>query len=83
MVIVSSSTGMMVGSAGMSPLPLDLHGKTFADENEERQALLDYAGQHGLELDERRAGRAVAAGRGDELWARLRQRAGPTSPPTR
>jgi ATP-dependent Zn protease len=26
----------MVGAAGMSPLPLDLHGKTFADENEEQ-----------------------------------------------
>jgi ATP-dependent Zn protease len=25
----------MVGSAGMSPLPLDLHGKTFADETEQ------------------------------------------------
>ncbi len=46
-----------------------------ANENEERQALLDYAGQHGLELDERRAGRAVAAGRGDELLERLRERA--------
>jgi cytochrome c oxidase assembly factor CtaG len=62
-----------------------------ANENEQRQALLDYAGQHGLELDERRAGRAVAAGRGDELLERLRERAaagtrvgaGPTSPPRR
>jgi cell division protease FtsH len=26
----------MVGAAGMSPLPLDLHGKTFADESEEQ-----------------------------------------------
>ncbi len=26
----------MVGAAGMSPLPLDLNGKTFADENEEQ-----------------------------------------------
>jgi|GEM_PF-507387 ATP-dependent Zn protease len=26
----------MVGAAGMSPLPIDLHGKTFADENEEQ-----------------------------------------------
>jgi putative membrane protein len=46
-----------------------------ANQNEQRQALLDYAGEHGLELDEQRAGRAVAAGRGDELWDRLRQRA--------
>jgi hypothetical protein len=26
----------MVGAAGMSPLPLDLNGKTFADETEEQ-----------------------------------------------
>ncbi len=26
----------MVGAAGMSPLPIDLHGKTFADETEEQ-----------------------------------------------
>jgi cytochrome c oxidase assembly factor CtaG len=47
----------------------------FARENEQRQALMDFADQHGLELDDRRAARAVAAGRGDELWERLRQRA--------
>jgi cytochrome c oxidase assembly factor CtaG len=52
----------------------------IAGQVEQRQALLDYAGQHGLELDERRAGRAVAAGRGEELWERLRQRAGATEP---
>ncbi len=51
-----------------------------ARQNEQRQALLDYAGQHGLELDDARAGRAVAAGRSDELWARLRERAGDTTP---
>jgi len=33
---VTWTASMMVGSAGMSPLPLDLHGKTFADENEEQ-----------------------------------------------
>jgi putative membrane protein len=47
-----------------------------ARQNEERQELLDYAYRHGLDLDERRAQRAVASGRGDELWARLRERAG-------
>ena len=26
----------MVGAAGMSPLPIDLQGKTFADETEEQ-----------------------------------------------
>ena len=58
-----------------------------ARENEERQALLDFATEHGLELDGRRAARAVAAGRGPELWERLRARAAassgaPTSPPS-
>ena len=31
----------MVGAAGMSPLPLDLHGKTFADEDEAADARAD------------------------------------------
>jgi cytochrome c oxidase assembly factor CtaG len=57
-----------------------------ARENDERQALMDFAVQHDLELDGRRAARAVAAGRGDELWRRLRERAAadgaPTSPPS-
>jgi putative membrane protein len=57
-----------------------------ARENEERQALLDFAIAHCLELDGRRAARAVAAGRSAELWDRLRERAGgggaPTSPPS-
>jgi putative membrane protein len=48
----------------------------LARENEQRQELLDYASQHGLNLDERRAQRAVAAGRSEELWERLRQDAG-------
>jgi cytochrome c oxidase assembly factor CtaG len=46
-----------------------------ARENEERQALLDYAASQGVELDEARAARAVAAGRGAELWERVRARA--------
>jgi putative membrane protein len=49
-----------------------------AREGEERQRLLDYAAAEGIELDERRAARAVAAGRGDELLARVRSRAGAT-----
>jgi putative membrane protein len=49
-----------------------------AREGEERQAMLDYASSHGLELDEQRAARAVSAGRGEELWQRLRTRAGAT-----
>lgn len=42
-----------------------------ARENEERQQLLDYAAQSGVPLDERRAARAVAAGRGAELRERI------------
>jgi hypothetical protein len=30
------TASMMAGAAGMSPLPIDLHGKTFADESEEQ-----------------------------------------------
>jgi cytochrome c oxidase assembly factor CtaG len=47
-----------------------------ARQQEERQQLLDYAIEHGIPLDERRAQRAVAAGRGEELLERLRQSAG-------
>lgn len=43
-----------------------------AGEIEERQRLLEYAAGHGIELSEQRAARAVAAGRGEELWERLR-----------
>jgi len=46
-----------------------------ARESEERQRILDYAAASGLELDEQRAARAVAAGRGEELWARLHEHA--------
>ncbi len=47
-----------------------------AREGEERQRLLDYASAHGIALDEQRAARAVAAGRGGELWERLHDHAG-------
>jgi putative membrane protein len=43
-----------------------------ARQNDEKQRLLDYAAQNDITLDEQRAGRAVAAGRGEELWERLR-----------
>jgi cytochrome c oxidase assembly factor CtaG len=42
-----------------------------AREGEERQALLDLAGERGVPLTEARAARAVAAGRGAELRRRL------------
>ncbi|MCW2990905.1 MAG: cytochrome c oxidase assembly protein [Solirubrobacterales bacterium] len=40
-------------------------------EGDERQALLDLATERGFALDDRRAARAVAAGRGDELRERI------------
>ena len=45
-----------------------------AKESEERQNLLDWARVNGVELSERRAARAVAAGRGEELRRRLEGR---------
>jgi putative membrane protein len=53
-----------------------------ARENEERQSLLDYATTHGIALDETRAARAVAAGRGEELWERMRRSQGERTPAT-
>ena len=57
-----------------SLLTLGLFGWLFfraAREAEERQELLELAAEQGVELDPRRAARAVAAGRGDELRERL------------
>lgn len=51
-----------------------------AREAEERQELLEYASAHGVALDERRAARAVGAGRGDELRRRVERSAGEASP---
>ncbi len=87
-----SSMGDQVAAGGLmmieeSLLTIGLFCWLFlrvAKENDQRQALLDYAGEHGLELDDRRAARAVAAGRGEELWERLRERAAAaTSQPSR
>lgn len=47
-----------------------------AREAEECQALVEYAERHGLELSDRRAARAVGAGRGAELRRRLERSAG-------
>ena len=47
-----------------------------ARESEERQALVEYASAHGVELSEARAARAVGAGRGDELRRRVERAAG-------
>jgi putative membrane protein len=46
-----------------------------AREAEERQDLVEYAERHGLELSDRRAARAVGAGRGAELRRRLEENA--------
>ena len=45
-----------------------------AREGQERQELLELAAAGGVELDERRAARAVAAGRGAELRARIERK---------
>jgi len=42
-----------------------------ASQSEQRQRLLEHARGHDIELDEARAARAVAAGRGEELQHRL------------
>jgi cytochrome c oxidase assembly factor CtaG len=57
-----------------SVLTIALFGWLFvraARESEERQELLDLAAEHGVELSERRATRAVSAGRGAELRRRV------------
>jgi putative membrane protein len=59
-----------------SVLTIVLFGWLFlraARLSEERQALLDLARERGVPLDERRAARAVAAGRGALLERRLRE----------
>jgi putative membrane protein len=52
-----------------------------AREAEERQDLLDFARTHGLALSDKRAARAVAAGRGAELRKRLENRVEPAEAP--
>ena len=66
-----AATLMMVEG---SLLTLVLFGWLFlraAREGEERQELLDLAQARGVDLDERRAARAVAAGRGADLRRKL------------
>lgn len=52
-----------------------------ARQTEERDALVEWAAARGIELDPRRAARAVAAGRGEELRARLEARGTAVGPP--
>lgn len=49
----------------------------WAREDTERQELLDLAFERGVDLEPRRAGRAVASGRGAELRRRLLSQGGP------
>jgi putative membrane protein len=68
--VVAGSIMMVEGSI----LTLCLFAWLFlrsAREGEERQELLDLAAAGGVPLDERRAARAVAAGRGGELRRRI------------
>lgn len=78
-----SSMADQIGAAGVmmveeSLLTIGLFCWLFlkvAREADERQQLLDDAAAAGITLDERRAARAVAAGRGEELLERVRTRA--------
>jgi putative membrane protein len=68
--VIAGSIMMVEGSI----LTICLFGWLFlrtAREGEERQELLDLAAAGGFALDERRAARAVAAGRGAELRRRI------------
>jgi cytochrome c oxidase assembly factor CtaG len=70
--VVAGSIMMVEGSI----LTLGLFCWLFlrsAREGQERQELLELAAAGGVALDERRAARAVAAGRGAELRARIEQ----------
>jgi len=68
--VIAGSTMMVEGSI----LTICLFGWLFlrsAREGQERQELLEFAAAGGVALDEQRAARAVAAGRGGELKRRI------------
>ena len=67
----AAGTIMMIESSIVTVLLLGWLFVKTARESEERQELLELASERGLELDEARAARAVASGRGDELRRRL------------
>ena len=62
---------MMVEEMILTTLILAYLFYRFAIQDEERQALLDLADEHGIALTEERASRAAAAGTGDRLRERL------------
>jgi len=70
--VIAGSTMMVEGSI----LTICLFGWLFmrsAREGEERQELIELAAAGGVALDERRAARAVSAGRGGELKRRIEE----------
>jgi putative membrane protein len=67
----AAGTIMMIESSILTVCLLGWLFVKTARESEERQNLLELASARGLELSERRAARAVASGRGDELRRRL------------
>jgi putative membrane protein len=70
-----AGTIMMIESSIVTVLLLGWLFVKAARESEEKQELLELASARGLQLDERRAARAVASGRGDELRRRLERTA--------
>lgn len=62
---------MMVEQMFLTILLLGWLFYRFAIQDEQRQALLDLAAQRGIELSDKRAGRAAAAGTSEQLRERL------------
>jgi cytochrome c oxidase assembly factor CtaG len=80
--LTDQSVAGVVMMLEQSLLTIFLFGWLFmraAAEGEEKQDLLDWAHARGIELSERRAGRAVTAGRGAELRERLEREAAATT----
>jgi putative membrane protein len=76
--LTDQSVAGVVMMLEQSILTVVLFGWLFlraAAEGEEKQDLLDWAHARGIELSDRRAGRAVTAGRGAELRERLEREA--------
>jgi putative membrane protein len=70
-----AGTIMMVESSIVTVVLLGWLFVKAARESEEKQTLLELASARGVELSERRAARAVASGRGEELRRRLERAA--------
>jgi putative membrane protein len=70
-----AGTIMMVESSIVTVVLLGWLFLKAARESEEKQTLLELASARGIELSDRRAARAVASGRGEELRRRLERAA--------